>query len=205
MGWERYFPIRYLLVREDIGGEEKGVLWGRCAEVEGLFIDAPPLPREVLTLRGCPRESLLVQAVADSAEPVRLLADGMLSIEPVDHSNDGPARFWDLEDTTVLAHWPTPGDPGRVDIVVGTGVREDDFWGGKRLPSSPRFDLWFPSIRGDSPSGGCRSIDGLFTPRPGRTDTGVSRTRTECSRPGAALPVCPAAGFRRRRRSSRCR
>ncbi|MFG2974481.1 hypothetical protein ACGFYY_16000 [Streptomyces sp. NPDC048331] len=189
VGWERDFPVRYLLVRDDMSGEEEdeGVLWGRCAEVEGLFMDAPPLPREVLTLRGCPRESPLVQAVADSAEPVRLLGDGMLSIEPVDPSNDGPARFWDLEDTTVLAQWPTPGVPGRVDIVVGTGVREDDCWGGKRLPSSPRFGLWFPSIRGDSPSGGCRSVDGLFTPRPRRPTPPVHLIGCEPAAPLLAL------------------
>ncbi|MEE4495949.1 barstar family protein [Streptomyces sp. BE230] len=189
--WERDFPVRYLLVREDFDDEEEAVLWGRCAEVEGLFMDPPPLPREVLTLRGCPHESLLVQAVAASAEPVRLLGDGMLSIEPVDPSNDGPARFWDLEDTAVLAHWPTPGDPGRVDIVVGTGVREDDFGGGKRLPSSPRFDLWFPSIRGDSPSGGCRSIDGLFTPRPQRPTQPVHLIGCEPAAPLLALLCRP--------------
>ncbi|MFB6483592.1 barstar family protein [Streptomyces virginiae] len=187
VGWERDFPVRYLLVREDIEGEEEGELWGRCAEVEGLFMDAPPLPREVLTLRGCPRESLLVHAVADSAEPVRLLGDGMLSIEPVDPSNDGPARFWDLEDTAVLAQWPTPGDPGRVDIVVGTGVREDDYWGGKRLPSSPRFDLWFSSIGGESPAGSCRSIDGLFTPRPRRPTQPVHLIGCEPAAPLLAL------------------
>ncbi|MGX4735080.1 barstar family protein [Kitasatospora griseola] len=188
VGWERDFPVRYLLVREDIdGGEGDGVLWGRCAEVEGLFMDPPPLPREVLTLRGCPRESLLVRAVADSAEPVRLLGDGMLSIEPADPSTGGPSRFWDLEDTAVLAQWPTPGDPGRVDIVVGAGVREDDYWGGKRLPSSPRFDLWFPSIRGDSPSGGCRSIDGLFTPRPQRPTQPVHLIGCEPAAPLLAL------------------
>ncbi|MET9611031.1 barstar family protein [Streptomyces sp. NPDC006512] len=187
VGWERDFPVRYLLVREDPEGEEEGLLWGRCADVEGLFVNPPPRPREVLTLRGCPRESLLVQAVADSAEPVRLLGDGMLSIEPVDPANDGPARFWDLEDTTVLAHWPTPGDPGRVDIVVGTGVREDDCWGGKRLPSSPRFDLWFPSIQGDSPSGSCRSIDGLFTPRPQRPTQPVHLIGCEPAAPLLAL------------------
>ncbi len=69
------------------------MLWGRCVEAEGLFMDPPPLPREVPTLCGCPRESLLVQAVADSAEPVGLLGDGMLSIEPVDTSRRqaGPA------------------------------------------------------------------------------------------------------------------
>ncbi|MCX4808611.1 barstar family protein [Streptomyces sp. NBC_01214] len=187
VGWERDFPVRYLLVRDDISGEEEGVLWGRCAEVEGLFMDAPPLPREVLTLRGCPRESLLVQAVADSAQPVQLLGDGMLSIEPVDPSNDGPALFWDLEDTAVLAQWPTPGDPGRVDVVVGTGVREEDYWGSKRLPSSPRFDLWFPSIRGDSPSGSCRSIDGLFTPRPQRPTQPVHLIGCEPAAPLLAL------------------
>ncbi|GAA1222890.1 hypothetical protein GCM10009665_11410 [Kitasatospora nipponensis] len=189
-GWERDFPVRYLLVREDSDGEE-GVLWGRCAEVEGLFMDPPPLPREVLTLRGCPRESLLVQAVVAGAEPVRLLGDGMLSIEPVDPSNDGPARFWDLEDTAVLAQWPTPGDPGCVDIVVGTGVREDDFWGGKQLPSSPRFDLWFPAIRGDSPSGGCRSIDSLFTPRPQRPTQPVRLIGCEPAEPLLALLCRP--------------
>ncbi|MFJ7263247.1 barstar family protein [Streptomyces globosus] len=184
VGWERDFPVRYLLVREDTDGEEEGVLWGRCADVEGLFVNPPPRPREVLTVRGCPRESLLVQAVADSAEPVRLLGDGMLSIELVDPSNDGPARFWDLEDTAVLAQWPTPGDPGRVGTVVGTGVREDDCWGSKRLPSSPRFDLWFPSIQEDSPSDSCRSIDGLFTPRPQRPTQPVHMIGCE---PGAPL------------------
>ncbi|WP_371476489.1 hypothetical protein [Kitasatospora sp. NBC_00315] len=156
-----------------------------------FFLDPPPLPREVLTLCGCPRESLLVQAVAAGAEAVRLLGDGMLSIEPVDPSNDGPARFWDLEDTAVLARWPTPGDPGHVDIVVGTGVREDDYWGGKRLPSSPRFDLWFPSIRGDSPSGGCRSIDDLFTPRPRRPTQPVNLIGCEPAAPLLALLCRP--------------
>ncbi|OPC76549.1 hypothetical protein B4N89_46930 [Embleya scabrispora] len=186
-GWEPDFPVRYLLVREDIHGEEGDVLWGRCAEVEGLFMDPPPLPREVLTLRGCPRESLLVQAVAVRTEPVRLLGDGMLSIEPVDPSNDGPARFWDLEDTAVLAQWPTPGDPRRVDIVVGTGVRRDDYWGSQRLPSSPRFDLWFPSIQGDSPSDSCRSIDGLITPRPQRPTQPVHLIGCEPAAPLLAL------------------
>ncbi|GHH80380.1 hypothetical protein GCM10018781_60480 [Kitasatospora indigofera] len=129
--------------------------------------------------------------MADSTQLVRLLGDGMLSIEPVGPANDGPARFWDLEDTAVLAQWPTPGDPGRVDIVVGTSVREDDFWGGKRLPSSPRFDLWFPSIRGDSPSGGCRSIDGLLTPRPLRPTRPVHLIGCEPAAPLLALLCRP--------------
>ncbi|MEU8927082.1 hypothetical protein AB0D10_40220 [Kitasatospora sp. NPDC048545] len=42
--------MKYLLVREDEDGAER--LWGRCAGVEGLFVDPVPPPREVLTLRG---------------------------------------------------------------------------------------------------------------------------------------------------------
>lgn len=190
-GWERDFPVRYLLVREDIGAEGEGVLWGRCAEVEGLFMDPPPLPREVLTLRGCPRGSLLAQAVSGSVEPVRLLGNVELSIEPTDPSNDGPFRFWNLEDTAVLAQWPTPGDPGLIDIVVGAGVREDYFWGCKRLPSSPRFDLWLPSLLKDGPSGSCRSIDGLFTPRPQQPIRPVHLIGCEPAEPLLALLCRP--------------
>src|SRR5262249_35719812 len=96
IGWGRDFPVRYLLVREyyDDNGEQAGELWGRCAEVEGLFMDPPPLPREVLTLRGCPRNSTLAQAVTRSVDPVRLLGDGQVVIHPADPSNDGPTRFW---------------------------------------------------------------------------------------------------------------
>ncbi|MGW1726412.1 barstar family protein [Streptomyces sp. NPDC002306] len=166
--WGRDFPVRYLLVKDDLDDKEPAVPWGRCAEVEGLFMDPPPLPREVLTLRGCPRESLLAQAVTRTAEPVRLLGDGTISIEPTDPSNEGPFPFWswDLENTAVLAHWPTPGEPGRVDVVLGAGVAEDDHWDSKRLPVNSRFDLWLPTLLETGPSGSCRSIDGLFSPRP---------------------------------------
>ncbi|MFD7862933.1 hypothetical protein [Streptomyces sp. NPDC059783] len=190
-GWERDFPVRYLLVREDTDGEEDGELWGRCAQAEGLFTNAPALPREVLTLRGCPRESPLAQAVTDSTGPIRLLGNGLLSIEPADPSDDGPARYWDLEDTTVLAQRPTPGDPRRVDLVIGTGVREDDHGGGKRLPSHPRFDLWFPSVRADSLVDCCRSVDGLFTPRPRRPTPPVHLIGCEPAAPLLALLCRP--------------
>ncbi|MFD9005068.1 barstar family protein [Streptomyces sp. NPDC059582] len=170
-------------MKEDIDDEEADVPWGRCAEVEGLFMDPPPLPRAVLTLRGCLRESLLAQAVAGTAEPVRLLGDGLISIESTDPSNDGPLRFWDLEDAAALAHWPTPGDPGRVDVVLGAGVREDDCWGSRQVPLRPRFDLWLPSLLESGPSGSCRSVDGLFTPRPRRPSPPVHLVGCEPAEP----------------------
>ncbi|MFD7415925.1 hypothetical protein [Kitasatospora purpeofusca] len=168
--WERDFPVRYLLVRENYD-EENGRtsdLWGRCADVEGLFMDPPPLPREVLTLRGCPRDSVLARAVTRFTDPVRVLGDVELMIHPTDPSNDGPHRFWMLADTAVLAHRPTPGDPERVDLTVGAGVKEDIYWGCQQLPSSPQFELWADSLVPGGPVGCCLSIDGLFSPRPQR-------------------------------------
>ncbi|WP_224277533.1 barstar family protein [Streptomyces sp. LS1784] len=161
MAWGRDFPVRYLLVREyyDDDDEKAGELWGRCAEVEGLFMDPPPLPREVLTLRGCQRESGLAQAVLRSTDPVRLLGDMGLFIHPEDAATDSP-RFWDLENVAVLAHRPTPGDPDRVDITVGAGVEDD--WG-PQLEPAPQIDLSATDWEGS-----CLSIDGLSGPRPRR-------------------------------------
>ncbi|MFD7449231.1 hypothetical protein [Kitasatospora sp. NPDC059827] len=159
VGWGRDFPVRYLLVREyyDDDDEEAEELWGRCAEVEGLFMDPPPLPREVLTLRGCPRGSALARAVLRSTDPVRLLGDMGLGIHPEDPAAGG-SRFWGLENVAVLAHRPTPGDPDRVDITVGAGVEDD--WG-PQLEAAPRFELSATGLEGS-----CLSIDGLSGPRP---------------------------------------
>lgn len=164
MAWGRDFPVRYLLVREyyDDDDEKAGELWGRCAEVEGLFMDPPPLPREVLTLRGCPRESGLSRAVLRSSDPVRLLGDVNLFIHPEDPMTDSP-RFWELENVAVLAHRPTLGDPDRVDITVGAGVEDDC---GPQLEPAPQIDLWASALVAADPAGSCLSIDGLSGPRP---------------------------------------
>ncbi|MBP0450583.1 barstar family protein [Kitasatospora sp. RG8] len=143
----------------DDDDEKAGELWGRCAEVEGLFMDPPPRPREILTLRGCPRESGLARAVTRSTDPVRLLGDVSLFIHPEDPATDSP-RFWALENVTVLAHRPSPGDPDRVDITVGAGVEDD--WG-PRLQPAPQIDLSATDWEGS-----CLSIDGLSGPRPRR-------------------------------------
>lgn len=55
--------MKYLLVREDEAGVEQ--LWGRCAGVEGLFVDPLPPPREVLTLRGYSPDGPLGDALAE--------------------------------------------------------------------------------------------------------------------------------------------
>ncbi|MFD9726605.1 hypothetical protein [Streptomyces sp. NPDC059072] len=163
--WGRDFPVRYLLVQEDLHEEEPSEYWGRCAEVEGLLMDPPPLPREILTLRGCPRESVLGQAVSRTASHARLLGD----VEVVIYAgHQGSPRFWLLTDAVVLAHRPTSGGPGRVDIVVGAGVKVEAWWGPHVLPDSPLFELWAESLLPDGPVGGCLAVDGLFEVRPQR-------------------------------------
>lgn len=168
--WGRDFPVRYLIVQEEWHEEEPGEYWGRCADVDGLFMDPPPLPREILTLRGCPRESPLVQAVTrptGAPGPVRLLGD--MDVAIYTEGPQGPPRFWLLTDAVVLAHRPTAGDRERVDVVVGAGVKaEDAWWGPNLLPESPLFELWAQSLLPDGPVGGCLAVDGLFAARPQR-------------------------------------
>ncbi|MER7707678.1 hypothetical protein ABTX81_32855 [Kitasatospora sp. NPDC097605] len=74
-----------------------------------------------------------------------------------------------------------------MDIVVGTGVREDDLCGSKQLPASPRFDLWLPSLSESGPSGSCRSVAGLLTPRPRRPSEPVHLIGCEPAEPLLAL------------------
>ncbi|KOV26383.1 hypothetical protein ADK60_21225 [Streptomyces sp. XY431] len=52
--WGHGFPVKYLLGR--VEPELEIEHWGRCADVEGLFVDPVPPPREVLTIRGCTPE-----------------------------------------------------------------------------------------------------------------------------------------------------
>ncbi|MFD7641764.1 barstar family protein [Kitasatospora sp. NPDC059795] len=180
----REFPVRYLVVREDEDGDPEE-LWARCADVEGLFLDRPPLPREVLTMRGCAADSALARAVTGArADPVRLLGDVGLTIRPGDPAVWGPVQFWDLEEAAVLAHRPTPGEPGRVDIVLGAGVREDRDCYGRKPSSGPvEIEVWVESLNPLGPVAECRAIDGLFGARRELPDEPVQLLGCEAAEP----------------------
>ncbi|MFC8342872.1 barstar family protein [Streptomyces sp. NPDC057280] len=158
--WERGFPVRYLLVQVDADLEEE--YWGRCAGVEGLFVDKPPPRREVLTLRGCAPDGPLRDALAPDGEATALL--GEVCVEVWDEEQ--PMQWWSLVDTVVLAHRPNADDPGLVDVVVGAGVEEEWQWQ-HTLPAEPVFKMFTAPRRGLPSAGQCREIDGLFVPRHG--------------------------------------
>jgi hypothetical protein len=132
--WGRGFPVKYLLVQEDEYGVEQ--LWGRCAGVEGLFVDPVPLPREVLTLRGCRPDGLLSEVLAEPDVSLRGLGDVCVEV----WDGEQPVQWWTLVDAVVLARQPHSADAERCDIVLGAGVRDEgDFFA---LPASPRFELF---------------------------------------------------------------
>lgn len=158
--WERSFPVGYLLVQVDADLEEE--YWGRCAGVEGLFVDKVPPPREFLTLRGCTPEGPLRDALAASGEGTRLLGD--MCIEVWD--DEQPLQWWNLIDTVVLAHHPNRSDPSLVDVVLGTGVEQEQAWQHTR-PAEPRFKVFAGTTMGAVPAGQCAEVDGLFVPRHG--------------------------------------
>ncbi|MFJ5921792.1 hypothetical protein ACIQF6_04185 [Kitasatospora sp. NPDC092948] len=157
-GWDRDFPVKYLLVKEDEDGVEQ--FWGRCAGVEGLFGEPVPLPREVLTLRGCRPDGPLCELLAGPDASARSL--GEVCVEVWD--DERPVQWWTLVDAVVVAHQPCPADPERRDIVLGAGVRSEESFLG--LPAAPRFELFAGTATGDTVGAGrCSAVDGLFEER----------------------------------------
>ena len=156
--WDRVFPVKYLLVREDEEGAEK--YWGRCASVEGMFADKVPPKREVLTLRGCTPTGSLRDALSPGAESTGVLGDVWVEV----WDEQQPLQWWTLVDSVVLAHQPNRCDPALVDVVVGAGVEEEHAWD-HTLPVSPRFKLFTGTTMAASPAGDCAGVDGLFVSR----------------------------------------
>ncbi|AWZ05057.1 MULTISPECIES: barstar family protein [unclassified Streptomyces] len=147
--------MKYLLVQEDENGVEQ--LWGRCAGVEGLFVEPVPLPREVVTLRGCSPDGALKDVLAEPDASFRGL--GEVCVEVWDEER--PVQWWTLVDAVVVAHQPHPADPARYDIVVGAGVMADV--GAPVRSAEPRFEIF-----GGRPTGSmgrCTDVGGLFGPR----------------------------------------
>ncbi|GAA3502779.1 hypothetical protein GCM10019016_098880 [Streptomyces prasinosporus] len=157
IGWDRSFPVKYLLVQEDEDGAER--LWGRCAGVEGLFVDPVPPAREVLTLRGCSPDGPLRDVLADPGASLRGLGD--VCVEARD--GEQPLQWWTLVDAVVVAHRPHPADPARYDVVLGAGVRNEE--GFLELPPVPHFELFAGTTACAASAGRCAAVDGLFEPR----------------------------------------
>ncbi|MES5820490.1 barstar family protein [Streptomyces sp. RG80] len=178
--WGRDVPVRYLLVQEDLDGVEE--YWGRCAGVEGLFVDKVPPRREVLTLRGCTPEGALRDALAPDGAATALLGD--LCVEVWDEEQ--PLQWWTLVDTVVLAHRPNRKDPALVDVVLGAGVEPETAWA-HTLPTVPAFKVFAGTTASALPAGPCQDVEGLFVPRHGPPPVPMHLVGCEAAEPLRAL------------------
>ncbi|MFD5097672.1 barstar family protein [Streptomyces albidochromogenes] len=172
--WDRGFPVKYLLVREDEEGHAE--YWGRCAGVEGMFVDKAPLPREILTLRGCAPKGPLLDALSATGGSTGPLGD--MCVEVGDTQR--PLQWWSLVDAVVLTHQPNRNDPALMDVVVGAGVEEDA--GHHSLPASPQFKL-FAGAAGGLPAGHCAGVEGLFAAREAQPSTPLHLIGCEAAEP----------------------
>ncbi|MFE1957355.1 barstar family protein [Streptomyces sp. NPDC059479] len=172
--------MKYLLVHQDDEGQDE--FWGRCAGVEGMFVDKVPPPREVLTLRGCSPEGLLRDALSPAGESTGLLGDVCVEV----WDEEQPLQWWNLVDGVVVAHQPNSHDPTLVDVVVGAGVEEEHAWS-HTLPTTPRFKLFAGGSVAAAPAGDCLAVDGLFVTRRGTPSTPLRLVGCEPAEPLLAV------------------
>ena len=129
-----------------------------CADVEGLFADLPPRPREHYTLVGCAPDGPLAAILGDG--PPRWLGNVWLAARP-----DDPAtrRGWvgeQLNDVMVLGARPAATGGGLVDVDLDGLVYVYD-----RTDAVPRPDGitgYVLSGPDDEPCGTCLDITGVF-------------------------------------------
>ncbi|MEU5431287.1 barstar family protein [Streptomyces olivoreticuli] len=177
--WERNVPLKFILVAENDEGAEQ--LWARCADIDGLFADPEPAPRERLTFLECEPLGPL-RAAVDRPDPTNnQLGDLCVEVS----NNERPVEWWELSNTVVLAHQANVRNPSLLDIVVEAEVEEPD-WGLAELPASPRFELF----KGDeSLVESCKAVDGLRIER----STEVPMTLIGCQPTEPLLAVLQGA------------
>ncbi|WP_205718762.1 barstar family protein [Actinomadura sp. WMMA1423] len=164
--WDSGLPPRWLLVGytgspQDPGDDAVAL----CADIDGLFVDLPPRPRERFTLLGCVPDgalaSVLDSMASHAAEPERAWLDDLwLSAAP-----DQPAarRGWigeRLLDVTVLGHRPSRTSPERLDIDLEGLVDVYDRTDGVARPDDvTEFVLSGPD---GASCGVCADVTGVF-------------------------------------------
>ncbi|MGI5232828.1 barstar family protein [Actinoallomurus sp. CA-142502] len=208
--WDRRVSPRWLLVGHtgtpQYPDEDALAL---CADIDGLFIDLPPRPRERFTLLGCTPDgalaSILDSVTTGTAGSERAwLGDLRVSARRDDPATGGGWMGEELLDVTVLAHRPSQTSPGCVDVelegLVGGYDRTD---GVDRPGDVTGFVLSGPD---DTRCGVCVDVTGVFRERaePLVPHVVLVGCRPEPSLLAAiaAVPQSTKAGLRRRRVSA---
>ncbi|MEU7923946.1 barstar family protein [Micromonospora sp. NPDC049801] len=166
--WEHPVSPRWLLLG-DVGFEcsyEIDIPLALCAEIEGVFVDLPPRPRERFTLVGCAPAGALADlldrlpAEALGTESAWL---GNVSVTAPPPLPGTPPSWWgeDLADVVVLAQRPNATMPETVDIDLDGFVHVYDRTDAVERPSDDvtEFVLLSPD---EAPYGTCRDVIGVF-------------------------------------------
>ncbi|HEX6685963.1 MAG TPA: barstar family protein [Candidatus Limnocylindrales bacterium] len=166
--WEHPVSPRWLLLG-DVGldgWDDDEAPLALCGEIEGLFVDLPPRPRERFTLVGCVTDGPLAELLKRlPAEALGTESAWLGSVWLIDHFPllGTPQSWWgeDLGDIVVLAQRPNPTMPGTVDIDLDGFVYVYD-----RTDAVPRpagVDEFVLMGGCDAvPYGRCRDVTGVF-------------------------------------------
>jgi len=205
--WDQQILPRWLLVGHtgtpQFADEDALAL---CADIDGLFVDLPPRPREWFTLLGCVPDgvlaSILDSLTLDTAGTGRAwLGNLWVSARPDDSATQ---RGWfgvGLLDVTVLDHQPSGISPGCVDVELeGLVDRTDTVYHPGDLTG---FVLSGPD---DARCGVCADVTGVFEDPAERLVPHVTLVGCRPEPPLlaaiAAVPQSTKAGLRRRRVSA---
>jgi RNAse (barnase) inhibitor barstar len=104
-----------------------GIPLGMCVEVEGLFVDLPPRPREHFTLVGCMPEGVLADLLDRLSAEALGTDQAWLGDVAITEAEPSPG-WWgeNLGVVTVLGQRPSIIVPGAVDVDLNGFVRVDD-------------------------------------------------------------------------------
>lgn len=158
--WEHPVGPRWLLV-----DSTDDIPLALCAEIEGLFVDLPPRPRERFTLVGCTPDGALADLLdrlpAESLGTERAWL-GDLSVQaPSPPPGTPPSwRGEDLGDVVVLAQRPNSTTPDTVDIDLDGFVHLHDRTDAVIRPSD--VDEFVLQGRDEVSCGTCRDVAGVF-------------------------------------------
>lgn len=162
--WEHPVGPRWLLVG-DVGfdGSYDNLPLALCAEIEGLFVDLPPRPRERFTFVGCTPDG----ALADLLDRLPALGTerawlGDISVRAPAPRPGTPPSWWgeDLGDVVVLAQRPNSTMPDTVDIDLDGFVHVYDRTDAVARPGD--VDEFVLQGREEMPYGVCRDVTGVF-------------------------------------------
>jgi hypothetical protein len=165
--WEHPVGPRWLLLG-DVGFDrfyDDDIPLVLCAEIDGLFLDLPPRPRERFTLVGCaPAGALadLLDRLSTEAFDTGQARLGDVSITAPAPPPDTPPSWWgeDLGDVVVLAQRPSMTMPGTVDIDLDGFVHVYDRTDAVVGPDAVTEFVLLG--RDDAPYGTCRDVTGVF-------------------------------------------